>query len=285
MNLHITGSENDLRAVAEAIGSIVENDTVIIPKTLGDGQIRSLAFSASMKLIIVECSLKEDITFKRHSPRNEEIVTLGFRNMAYSRSDEDTINRPSPSVIVSRTDFEIEFNYPARTAINLIIIIIKISSLKKMLYADDALISQLRPIFLDGLPFHFEEIMSPKLQDIAMQLQKVDVSDMLQLFYCRIKAEEMIYLFFQALLDRKDISYYALKNEDIKMIYYIRGCLIRDFNETPNIPKLARRACMSESKMKKLFKQVYGKSIYNYFQHFRMLEAAYLIREKDFSIS
>jgi len=42
---------------------------------------------------------------------------------------------------------------------------------------------------------------------------------------------------------------------------------------------------MSESKMKKLFKQIFGKSIYTYYQHFRMMEATYVIREKSFSIA
>lgn len=53
----------------------------------------------------------------------------------------------------------------------------------------------------------------------------------------------------------------------------------------PNLPELAKSGHMSESKMKKLFKQIFGKSIYNYYQYFRMMEAAHVIRKKNFSVS
>ncbi|QEH41201.1 AraC family transcriptional regulator [Chitinophaga sp. XS-30] len=42
---------------------------------------------------------------------------------------------------------------------------------------------------------------------------------------------------------------------------------------------------MSESKLKRLFKQIFGNRIYNYCQCFRMKEAAYLIKEEKLSVS
>lgn len=285
MNVNISGSNNDLDVVAKAIGTTIEDDTLTIPEGLGSGNIIRFDFSASMKMIVVQCVFHEEITFRRHSPGNEEIISLGFRNVLQYRSEDINIRKGAPSVFVSRTDFEIEFIYPANTQINLIIIIIKVSLLKEMLYADDNIVSQLQPIFSIEQPFHFEEIMSAEIQGIASQLQKVQTADPLRLFYCRLKAEEMVYLFFQALLKRKEIFNYAFNNEDVKMIYHIRERLVQDVSEIPNLPVLAKYACMSESKMKKLFKQIFGKSIYNYYQYFRMTEAAYVIREKNFSVS
>jgi len=285
MNINITGSNNDLDAVAKAIGTTIEDDTITIPSSLGSGNIKRFDFSLAMKMMVVQCVFNEETTFKRHSLENEEIISLGFRNVVRYQSEEGDFMKGSTSVFVSRTDFEIEFLYPANTHINLIIIIIKVSLLKEMLYANESIISQLEPIFSINKPFHFEEMMSAEIQGIGIQLQKVQTTDPLRLFYCRIKAEEMVYLFFQALLKRKDILNYAINNEDVKMIYHIRGRLIENVSVVPNLPELARSAYMSESKMKKLFKQIFGKSIYNYYQHFRMMEAAYVIREKNFSVS
>jgi len=285
MNINITGSNNDLDAVAIAIGTTIEDETITIPGNLGVGNIKRFDFSSSMKMIVVQCIMHEEITFKRQSLESEEIITLAFRNLVPHRSDESNVIKQSPSVLVSRTEFEIEFLYPANTPINLIIIIIKVSLLKEMLYANKEVISQLQRIFSINHPFHFEEMMPPEIKGIAGQLQKVDTNDRLRLFYCRVKAEEMIYLFFQALLKRKEIYNYALNKEDIKIMYQLRGRLIQDVSEVPNLPELARSACMSESKMKKLFKQIFGRSIYNYYQYFRMMEAAYVIRDKNFSVS
>ncbi|MDO7745152.1 MAG: hypothetical protein MUP99_15325, partial [Pedobacter sp.] len=160
MKIMITGSNNDLDAVAKVIGATIEDDTMTIPGGLGSGNIKRFNFSSSMKMIVVQCVFHEEITFKRQSLENEEIISLGFRNVLPDRSEESDVIKQSPSVLVSRTDFEIEFLYPANTQINLIIIIIKVSSLKEMLYANHNLISQLQPIFSINQPFHFEEIMS-----------------------------------------------------------------------------------------------------------------------------
>lgn len=42
---------------------------------------------------------------------------------------------------------------------------------------------------------------------------------------------------------------------------------------------------MSESKLKCLFKQVFGNTVYNYFQTVRMKEAAYLLKQEKQSVS
>ena len=52
-----------------------------------------------------------------------------------------------------------------------------------------------------------------------------------------------------------------------------------------NLSELVLFSNMSESKMNRLFKQIFGSSIYNYYQTLRMNEAAYLIKEEQISVS
>jgi len=52
----------------------------------------------------------------------------------------------------------------------------------------------------------------------------------------------------------------------------------------PTIPVLARTAMMSETKLKNLFKTVYGLSLYEYYQKNRMLKARQLLRSKKYSV-
>jgi AraC-like DNA-binding protein len=42
---------------------------------------------------------------------------------------------------------------------------------------------------------------------------------------------------------------------------------------------------MSPSKLKRLFKQIFGNSIFSYYQAFRMKEAARLLKEEKLSVS
>jgi AraC-like DNA-binding protein len=48
---------------------------------------------------------------------------------------------------------------------------------------------------------------------------------------------------------------------------------------------LAEFANMSLSKLKRIFKQIFGDSIFNYYQTFRMQEAARLLKEEKLSVS
>jgi len=42
---------------------------------------------------------------------------------------------------------------------------------------------------------------------------------------------------------------------------------------------------MSPTKLKRLFKQIFGNSIFNYYQEFRMKEAALLLKKEKLSVS
>ncbi len=55
--------------------------------------------------------------------------------------------------------------------------------------------------------------------------------------------------------------------------------------EFPSIEALAKAAYMSESKLKKLFKQAYGMAIYQYYQKNRMHKAKELLVSKKYSIT
>jgi AraC-like DNA-binding protein len=55
--------------------------------------------------------------------------------------------------------------------------------------------------------------------------------------------------------------------------------------EPPDIATQAREAGMSEPKLRKLFKQTFGKGVFEYYQAMRMQEAARLLKEKGLTVS
>jgi AraC-like DNA-binding protein len=52
----------------------------------------------------------------------------------------------------------------------------------------------------------------------------------------------------------------------------------------PSLAELSRAAAMSATRLKKLFKEVYGQPIYKYYRHKKMMKAASLILEKGISV-
>jgi AraC-like DNA-binding protein len=87
---------------------------------------------------------------------------------------------------------------------------------------------------------------------------------------------------------QRDISELPEKisEEEFKMLQQIETILTQSYEESfPGIEKLSRISLMSESKLKKLFKQAFGMGLYEYYQKNRMHKAKEHILSGNFSIS
>jgi AraC-like DNA-binding protein len=74
--------------------------------------------------------------------------------------------------------------------------------------------------------------------------------------------------------------------KDFHSLITIEHQLLNNYgSEFPSIENLAKAAYMSESKLKKLFKQAYGMAIYQYYQKNRMHKAKELLVSKKYTIT
>ena len=104
-------------------------------------------------------------------------------------------------------------------------------------------------------------------------------------YYYRLKAMELLFYLFQRLSRREKTVHQTFSEQDIVSIYQVRDQLVSCLAKPSSITDLKRVAGMNELKMRHLFKQVFGRGIYDYFQHARMQEAARLLREANRSVS
>ncbi len=76
-----------------------------------------------------------------------------------------------------------------------------------------------------------------------------------------------------------------ISKHDVRQLMQVESILIRDIHfRPPTIDQLALEAAMSAAKLKKLFKEVYGTSIYAYYQKQRMAVAREMLLTGDFSV-
>ncbi|MBB6499857.1 helix-turn-helix domain-containing protein [Pedobacter cryoconitis] len=265
---------------AKAIGDKLENGVTPIPSDMGTGYIKGFFINPGLRLIVRQYELKDDWVLDRGIGNEEnKFIMIAFHNIYQSKDDIKLL----PSVQVATTGFNIEY-LPANKKINSIVITVGTAYLKELLKpkAGDTL---LQMITSGDQPFLFEEIISPQIQEVGTDIVTANPSKELQDLYYKIKAEELIYLLFVELLKRQDTSLQRLNIADIKKIYEIKDKLLSDIATPPKLPELVKISGMSESKLKRLFKQIFGNSIYSYYQIFRMKQAAYLIKEENLSVS
>jgi AraC-like DNA-binding protein len=78
----------------------------------------------------------------------------------------------------------------------------------------------------------------------------------------------------------------SISSKDFESILKIEGLLLENYGEVfPKIEKLARMAFMSESKLKKIYKQAFGMGLFEYYQKNRMHKAKELLNTGDYTVS
>jgi AraC-like DNA-binding protein len=277
-----TGDDSFLNAMAKSLGSKVEGNTVWLPKHLGSGFIKGYVIGPQMRMMIRQYEVKEPLNLKILTTQSpNDVVMIAFHNVF---SVELTDRAALPSVQIRSSGFDTTVFVPAQTKMNSIIISVSVDYLKTLLTPKKEH-WLLQTIISDGHPFIFEEIVSPEIQDVAARIVTEKVVDGLERFFLKVKAEELIYLLLVELLKREDTVVQSLNVADVKTIYKVKDKILSSLDTPPNLAALAAFACISESKLKRLFKQIFGNSIYNYYQNFRMKEAAYLLKEGKLSVS
>lgn len=269
-----------LRDPAKFVGTTLENGVRYIPANMGNGYIKGFFIHPELRLIVRQYELKEEWVLDRGIDKQEnEFIVIAFHDILQPSSG----NKLLPSAQVATSNFNIEY-LPANKKINSILITVGIAYLKELLKPKmgDTL---LQMITSGNQAFLFEEIISPKIQEVGADVVAANPTAELQDLYYKIKAEELIYLLFVELLKRQDTTVQRLNTADIKRIYEVKDKLLSDIDTPPRLSELVKLSGISESKLKRLFKQIFGKSIYNYYQGFRMKKAAYLLREENLSVS
>lgn len=286
------GETTLIEAFATFLGSHVQNGKIDVPEHIGKGYIQGYMLGSSLRLMIHRYILKENLLFRRLAVEEPEYdITFTFHAVLPPSKDkknsnfspESNYNR-FPSVQITSANIDYETLFPANSSINTLIIVIQLSDLKNLLLENEE--HQLLQNILSAYrPYFYEEIVSPKMQDVAAEIVGSAIPSELNHFFHSLKAKELIYLFFIELLKRQDLRSYPLNTADVKLAYRIKDKIISDLSITPKLAELALFSGMSESKLKRLFKQIFGNSIYNYYQALRIKEAAYLIKEQKLSVS
>jgi AraC-like DNA-binding protein len=134
-------------------------------------------------------------------------------------------------------------------------------------------------------PLLFEQMIYPSLQKIVDEIVNEPVDETFELFFLRVKAEELICRLLIELEKRDEKHLCALNAHDVQTIYKVKEQMLEHPETPPIINELAVCANMSPSKLKRLFKQIFGNSIFSYYQEYRMKEAARLLKEERLSVT
>ncbi|WP_420149312.1 helix-turn-helix transcriptional regulator [Spirosoma sp.] len=284
---------NFLTSFGQKFGIPVHGDTLNIPATFGKGYVKKIDLDPEFKLLIHQYTLKEDFVIKRrpadkiydlvsvifHS--NEELANL---STAVQEQPVRLAKSTQFAIQISSPDLESVIRFPANTAINFTVVGITSARLKSMLAIQNP--NPVIQTILSGSPgFLFYESMGPDVQKTLKQVTAARQDGELSSLYYRIKVQELMLLVFEQLLKRDQVRHSPINKDDIDKLFIVRTAVLSDLGQPPHLAHLSKLVGMSETKLKDLFRQVFGDSIYNYFQKARMEEAAFLLKQGGYSVT
>lgn len=277
---------------SKQINAPVRDNVLEIPKTLGEGYVRKVGFGDDFKLTIHRYVLKEDLIVKRNPAAiANDVRTIFFYNdredlevKYHNEANIPCSQKNDSSILLSSNDLRTEIRFPAGSNIQYVVVGITANRLRSVLSIEKPN-GTLKTIIAENASFLFFESLDAEMQLLLKNIVSVDMNNLLNNFYVQIKVQELMYLLFSKLSLREHTTFKSINSNDAEKLLVIRNEILSDLSTPPVLSELAFIASMSETKLKQLFKQTFGDTIYNYYQQARMEEAAFLLKQAKHSVS
>ena len=273
---------NVLIKFAESLGVELTTNKLDIPAQFGSGYCSGYVFNKNMRVLISDYVLHKDLIIEQP----EELASGRLLFFKFQHIFPPVVGKPtqSPSVLIATRRISTGDSFSIHSNTETINIEIDVDYLNALL--QPAAGSQvLQGLLQDAAPLFFEQLIDPTLLKVVGEILTPVGNDIFRPFFLRIKAEELICRLLMELDNRTEKQLYPVNEKDISMIYQIRDRMISTLATPPLIADLALEAAMSPTKLKQLFRQIFGYSIFNYYQHFRMKEAARLLKTENISVA
>ncbi|SJZ72360.1 AraC-type DNA-binding protein [Chitinophaga eiseniae] len=266
--------------LAKLWGVKVKKGRIDVPAAYGTGYCAGCVFNENIRMLILHYRLNEETVIG-----NPEINTPGKTILfKFQHIDAGPRSKQSPSVLIATSRFNTDAVISIQENTSSVNIEIAPQYLEELFT-----LSQKSPVLQslaeNAQPLLFEQMISPAIQKILHDIISESVEDSFKWVFRKIKAEELICMLLMKLEERQEKQLYPLKGNDVQTIYDIKARILSQLDEPPVINDLAIAANMSPTKLRTLFRQIFGDSIFEHYQKYRMQEAARLLKEGTLSVS
>ncbi|MCC8143350.1 MAG: AraC family transcriptional regulator [Tannerellaceae bacterium] len=275
-----------LARLARLLGTETNNGRLEIPAKFGKEYAEGFILNEHIRLVVSNYILERDIAVENPEVGTKKIIFFKFRNI-FPQTEVLQAEKPAdkiPSVLIGTSRIHTDEILSIHSDTATINIEIDAGYLNR-LFDFPGKSPVLQSLLQNAQPLLFEQVIYPSVQKIIDEMLTEKVDEPFRFFFLRVKSEELIGRLLMELEKRDEQRLYPLNNHDIQTIYKVKEQLLTHIKTPPAIRELAAYAHMSPSKLKRLFRQVFGDSIFSYYQHFRMQEAARLLKEEKLSVS
>lgn len=289
-----TDYEQLLLKLATQLNVPVQNNQVIFPPAVADGSFLFLPLPNGLHACITNCIFHQDWLIHRKRNINGEFYTLRFDELTIPGTlvvtidDEKVKEKNTSKSIAYLTSSLFDWSYLGTQGGRYFSIGILFNKEWLAKYLDITTAEDVLSTYISLKAENFNiEPLDSKYRQWMRTILEVDEDNPLRLTIIQNRIMLMIERFFIHLYDKmKNPTFRVpLSPEDINRVMQIESILTRDiFQQAPSIQQLAKMVSISESKLKKDFKTMYGYPIYEYYQKARMQAAQDKLLTRKYSV-
>ncbi|GAO45559.1 helix-turn-helix transcriptional regulator [Flavihumibacter petaseus] len=279
--------------MAAALGTTVKDGKLIFPESVASGHIEFVEMPNGLQAIISDYRLNDQLYLKRQRiPR--EFYVLRYEDLKIE--DEMTLkidgevltttNEHHAGVYLTSTLFDISYLGRKGSVIKGINIIFSKEWLAQHLHITDPDEVMATYLNLKTGSYTIEPI-DNEYRRYFNEIITSDIDSPLHTATVQNRITLLIERFFSRLYEKSRtlLTPPRISKHDVHQLMHVEALLTQNVhNRPPTIDQLAQEAAMSSAKLKKLFKEVYGTSIYAYYQKQRMNVARDMLLSGDFTV-
>ncbi len=279
--------------MAKALGVPVENGKMVFPEPVATGYIEYIELPNGLQAIVSDYVLNDQYFLKRQSSprefyvlRYEEIKITEELTLKIDGEVLKTTGESHSGIYLTSTLFDVSYLGRKGSSIRGINIIFNKEWLARHLQItdpDEVLVAYLH---LKTGSFTIEPI-DNEYRRYFTEILQADNSSPLFMATVQNRITLLIERFFSRLYEKSKnlLASPRISKHDVHQLMHVESLLTKNVtNRPPTIDQLAVEAAMSTAKLKKLFKEVYGTSIYAYYQKQRMSLARDMLLSGDFTV-
>ncbi|CAN5424325.1 hypothetical protein BH10BAC2_BH10BAC2_18850 [soil metagenome] len=280
LEYNLTSYDDLLRYFAKSLKLKLTDDIINFTPDKGSGEIKLFNLQNGPQVMLFDFTSYEGINFLRKKSEKEFFVI---------RIDEakEVNGNTKSSLFFGKTSQQWTYTLSPNTQVRQIKIIMSKKWLEEYLENEDA--GQILNNYITlKSPLVVYEILDAEYKRLMNEMMSLSAAGKhFEQIILHNRISFMIERFFTRLFKsiENENSNLRISSVELKRVKEVEGELLKDFSQPPPaIAQLARIAAMSPSKLKVLFKEVFGHPVNQYYQRHRMNKAKAMLLSKKYSV-
>jgi len=272
----------DLKAFEDSLGFRMGYRNMEVPGAVGAGRVVSMGISDGFQVLFSSYRLNAPLQVIKTATEelNDRVyIVFYLLDLPHRATVGGTEVLYDQGVNIYTQPINAVLEFPADTERNVVCMRIDRARLADLL-SDGTEVEFPEELLRDGGSFFVAEGLTPAMRQVLTELRNPPAARNLQRLFYQVRAQQLIYLLMERLNERQGLPARNNNSAEIAKVFKARQILTGDLAAPPTIAELAKEVLMSESQLKQVFREVFGVSIYQYFQNARMEKAKELLADQ-----